>query len=144
VKISLETIFRSSRHIFFRVFIRIMRMINPLLILSELKLYSFIFSRVGVSCPPLQYDRRSFTVGHIGVRIGMCGRAQRYRKASCPFNISETSCLSHVRPMRQVIFHVFLLLFLHATFKSYKMLNVLIVSITVLKGVEGSYKGRNR
>jgi hypothetical protein len=77
------------------------------LILSELKIVSFIFSRVGVSCPLLQYDRRSFTVGHIGFGIGMHDRAQRYRNASCPFDISETSCLSHVRPARQVTFHVF-------------------------------------
>jgi hypothetical protein len=37
----------------------------------------------------------------------MRGRDQRYINASCPFDISEASCLSHVRPARQVTFHVF-------------------------------------
>jgi hypothetical protein len=126
---------------------------------------------------------------------------ERYRNASCPSNISEISCPSHVRPARQVTFRVFqpeksipagkkcifpcfvrwarqkvscseesagnrvigvlpgkpvvnttytsftsiscccsciqpfLLLFLYATFKSYKMLSVLIISIMVLKKV---------
>jgi hypothetical protein len=54
-------------------------------------------SRVSVSCPPLQYDRRSYTVEKIGVGIGMRGSGQRYRNASCPFDINEimsVSCLA--------------------------------------------------
>jgi hypothetical protein len=84
-----------------------MRMINPPLILAELKIFSFIFSRVGVPCFTLKYDRRAFTFGQIGVGIGMCDRTERYINASCPFDISETSCPSHVRSARQVNFHVF-------------------------------------
>jgi hypothetical protein len=158
---------------------------------------------------PLQYDRRSFTFGQIGVGIGMRDRTERYGNASCTSDISKISCPSHVRPARQVTFCVFrpekripvgntylsvfcasgatkvscseeitgnrvigalpgkpivnttytsfasiscccsciqpfLLLFLYATFKSYKMLSVLIISITVLRRVERSYKWRNR
>jgi hypothetical protein len=57
--------------------------------------------------PPLQYYRRSYAVGQIGVGIGMYVRSQRYRKALCPFDVSDISCLSHVRPERQVTFRVF-------------------------------------
>jgi hypothetical protein len=67
--------------------------------------FSFLPRRCLVS--PLQYDRRSFAVGKIGVGIGMHDRAQRYINASCPFNISEISCLSRVRPAREVTFCVF-------------------------------------
>jgi hypothetical protein len=60
-----------------------------------------------VSCViPLQYNSRSFTVGQIEVGFGMRDRTQRYINAACPFAISETSCPSHVRPVRQVS-HVF-------------------------------------
>jgi hypothetical protein len=37
----------------------------------------------------------------------MCDRAQRYGDAPCPSEITETSCMSHVRPAPQVTFHVF-------------------------------------
>jgi hypothetical protein len=60
-----------------------------------------------ISCSPLKYDHRSLTVGHIRVGTGMRGRDQRYIPASCPFDIGDISCLSHVRPARQVHFHVF-------------------------------------
>jgi hypothetical protein len=46
-------------------------------------------------------------VGQILVGIGMCGSAQSCRNASCPFDINEISCLSHVWPTRQVNFRVF-------------------------------------
>jgi hypothetical protein len=66
-------------------------------------------SRVSVSClvSPLQYDRRSYAVGQIGVGIGMRGIGQRYGNALCPFDINEISCLSHVRPAREVTFCIF-------------------------------------
>jgi hypothetical protein len=106
-----------------------MRMINPPLILPELKIFSFIFSCVVVSrwCLVLSPYRT------IEVRISMRYLTQRYINASCPFAISETSCPSHcccscIQP--------FLIMFLCATFKSYKMLHVLIA--------ERSYNWRNR
>jgi hypothetical protein len=37
----------------------------------------------------------------------MRGSAQRYRNASCPFDINEISCLFHIWPARQVKFRVF-------------------------------------
>jgi hypothetical protein len=70
-------------------------------------LFIYLLPRRFLVFSPVQYDRRSFTVEKIGVGVGMRGRAQRYINASCPSDISETSCLSRVRPARQEFFHVF-------------------------------------
>jgi hypothetical protein len=104
----LETIFRSLRYNFPKYFFRIMRMINPVFNSFRIRiLFFYLLPRQCHVTPPPRYDRRSFTVEKIGVRIGMYGGDQRYRNASCPFNINEMSCLSHVRPARQVTFCVF-------------------------------------
>jgi hypothetical protein len=84
-----------------------MRMINPIFNFFRIKILFFYLLPCRFLMPPLQYSRRSFTVQKNGVRIDMHGRAQRYRNASSLFDINEISCLSHIRPARQVTFHVF-------------------------------------
>jgi hypothetical protein len=82
-------------------------MINPPLILMNYK--SFLLSSpASVSrVLPLQYDPRWFTLGQIGVGIGMRDPVSRYGDSSCPLDIIETLCPSRVLPARQVTFHVF-------------------------------------
>jgi hypothetical protein len=85
-----------------------MRMIHPVFHSLRIKIiFFYLLPGRFLLYPPLQYHHGSFSVGQIGVGIGMRGRDQRYINDSCPFDINEISCMSHVCPTQQLIVHVF-------------------------------------